>query len=259
MRPQEFLALSWDAFDGANITVCRRLREVPKITEMTPEEQLAAGVRGRIKKPAAALPRWIIVPGAKSKAGKRQVVLFKHTVEVLNRHREQQLEQISRGEMKNPDNLIFPTRNGTFIDPSELRKQWKKMLADLGIPHRRMYDTRHTHITHMIDHGVPITVVQDRVGHEDPRMLKVYAKIQAGKQQKHVGALEAELPYTNDEAQVQTQPTGRKARMVIGYCECCAGISTLALVGTVALCVKCGSEYERADERAEFPPLRAVA
>jgi len=51
---------------------------------------------------------------------------------------------------------------------------WPK--SSLGLPHIRLYDLRHTHVTLMLAAGVPVHEVAARVGHASAKMtLDVYA------------------------------------------------------------------------------------
>ena len=41
-----------------------------------------------------------------------------------------------------------------------------------------IHEIRHAHTTHLLDAGVPVHVVQARLGHEDPQTtLRVYARL----------------------------------------------------------------------------------
>lgn len=52
---------------------------------------------------------------------------------------------------KNPDDLVFPSPEGKAIDDCNFsRRIWKKCLTELKIPYRRLYNCRHTFISHML-------------------------------------------------------------------------------------------------------------
>ncbi|MEM9004753.1 MAG: tyrosine-type recombinase/integrase [Cyanobacteria bacterium P01_F01_bin.86] len=59
-----------------------------------------------------------------------------------------------RPERPAPDDLVFPSPNGKPVNLSNFRaRTWKTVLEGLGIPYRKIYQTRHTFITHALETG----------------------------------------------------------------------------------------------------------
>lgn len=57
-------------------------------------------------------------------------------------------------EQAHPEDLVFPSPEGKVVDLNNFRNRtWKKILAGLGIGYRKLYQTRHTFITHAIEVG----------------------------------------------------------------------------------------------------------
>jgi integrase len=54
---------------------------------------------------------------------------------------------------------------------------WKSLTRAAGLERFRFHDLRHTFITHMVELGIPIGVVQAMVGHISSRMLRHYTHI----------------------------------------------------------------------------------
>jgi len=53
-----------------------------------------------------------------------------------------------------PEELVFPSPEGKTIDLNNFRNRiWKKVLKELGIEYRKLYQTRHTFITHALEVG----------------------------------------------------------------------------------------------------------
>jgi len=74
------------------------------------------------------------------------------------------------------DNLRGGKRNGT----------WKRLLEELEIPYRKIYNTRHTFITAMLKSGqLSVLEIAQMVGHTNTKMiLERYAKFIKGEHLK---------------------------------------------------------------------------
>jgi integrase len=77
----------------------------------------------------------------KTETSKRRIVLPQFVVEVLKRHRTQQLEaRLRAGEVWVDRNLVFCRKNGDFYAPTTLARQFAQLLEDVGLPHMRFHD-----------------------------------------------------------------------------------------------------------------------
>jgi hypothetical protein len=61
--------------------------------------------------------------------------------------------------------LIFATSRGTPVNPNNLLRDFRRLVARAGVPRIRIHDLRHTHITLAIQAGAPIGAVSRRSGH----------------------------------------------------------------------------------------------
>lgn len=76
----------------------------------------------------------------------------------------------------NPDNLVFPSPEGTWIDLHNFcQRQWKVVLKGLGIPYRKPYATRHTLITYALEQGLDAKDVAVLVGNSPQIIYQRYA------------------------------------------------------------------------------------
>jgi integrase len=57
----------------------------------------------------------------------------------------------------------------------------------------RFHDLRHTFITHLVERGVPLGVIQTFVGHLSARMVRHYTHVTSGVARKAVELLDEEL------------------------------------------------------------------
>jgi len=60
---------------------------------------------------------------------------------------------------------VFQSTSGSFIDFSRVRKLFKRALKKAKLPDVRLYDTRHTAITHALAGGADLKFVSERAGH----------------------------------------------------------------------------------------------
>ncbi len=122
----------------------------------------------------------------KTKAGTRRLDLGESALRVLRDHRQQQyLEMQSVGDDWQDNDLVFPSTIGTPYNRSNLRKRFKLILDEAGLPEIRFHDLRHTAATLMLNHGIPVIVVSRRLGHARPSItLDIYGHLIPDKQKE---------------------------------------------------------------------------
>jgi hypothetical protein len=113
----------------------------------------------------------------KSESGKRRIAVGKDVLELLRKHKDLQPAFGSRATADwNQHDLVFPSVTGTPINDSNLRRSFRRLLEVTNLPKIRFHDLRHTAATLMLESGIPITVVSQRLGHSKTSMtLDVYA------------------------------------------------------------------------------------
>jgi integrase len=61
--------------------------------------------------------------------------------------------------------LLFPAARGGYIELGKFRgRKWTPALRAVGIPHRRIYDMRHTYATWSLAAGVSLFALSRRMG-----------------------------------------------------------------------------------------------
>lgn len=85
------------------------------------------------------------------------------------------------------DDLVFTHPDGGYLRNSRFHKEvWQRLVAELveaGELDRKpwIHEMRHAHTTHLLQKGIPVHVVQARLGHEDPNTtLRVYSRLARG-------------------------------------------------------------------------------
>ncbi len=98
------------------------------------------------------------------------------------------------------------------IHPDLFSQGFEKLVRDSGLPRIRLHGLRHTRATIALRAGVPVKVISERLGHEDPAFtMKQYAHVIPG-MQAEVSALVARVPQ--DLTALFGQQAGPKGRCV---------------------------------------------
>jgi integrase len=74
--------------------------------------------------------------------------------------------------------LVFARPDGSPWPPTIVTDQWRRQWPGLDVPKIRLHDARHCHATLLLQRGVPIKVVSERLGHSTVALtLDVYAHV----------------------------------------------------------------------------------
>jgi integrase len=107
----------------------------------------------------------------KTAASRRVVTLDPATVEVLRAHRRRQLEErLALGAGYRDQGIVFATVVGEAMHPDSASKMFDRLIAAAGVRRIRLHDLRHTAATVMLEQGVPLKVVTERLGHSSTRI-----------------------------------------------------------------------------------------
>lgn len=157
MRVGEILGLQWDDLEGDTLHVRRSLN-------------VEAG------RPTLAEP--------KTNRGRRSIALDPDTVTILEEHRQRQAQERQLlGEAWEHPSHMFTTEIGTYLDHSNVRRVWNRIQEKANVPHARLHDARHLHVSLLIHHGIDTRTIADRIGHSNPAFtLRQYAHVLAGRQ-----------------------------------------------------------------------------
>jgi integrase len=165
LRRGELLALRWRDLDGSHLSV-RRSVSVVKV-EGVGKQLLEGPTKGK-------------------KA--RVVDLDAQTVDVLRKWR---LERAGLSlQLVRDDALIFGNLEGRYSNPErysarfvEKQAQCRRSLGETAPPRITLHDLRHTHATLLLQAGVPVKVVSERLGHATVMItLETYAHVMPGMQ-----------------------------------------------------------------------------
>jgi integrase len=171
MRQGELLALKWDDVD------------------------LERGVL-RVRRTLTHAKKAFVLGEPKTKNSRRTIRLTTHAVDALRAHLSHQFQEIEEmGSLYQPGGLIFATKTGTIINPSNLRnRSFKPLLKRAGLPTIRFHDLRHTCATLLLGRDVNAKVVSEMLGHSSISItLDIYSHLLPDMQEKAANALEEAL------------------------------------------------------------------
>lgn len=139
----------------------------------------------------------------KTERSRRSIPLPENAVRELKRWKAwQNGEKLALGEAYRDFNLVFCKETGEPLDPGEFSKYFSRLLEEAGLPHVRFHDLRHTHATQLLQLGVHVKVVQERLGHSTVTMtLDTYSHVLPGLQEDAAARLNSLLePKKNPSA-----------------------------------------------------------
>lgn len=157
LRPSEALGLTWADVQGGRINVERSLSWHSKGWDLG--------------KP-------------KTEKGYRSIPIDPLVQQLLKAHWE-------RSPFKDAPDFVFCTAEGKPLNQKVLaRRQFPALLKRLGLPKIRLYDLRHTATTLQLLAGTSVTVLKERLGHQDAAyLLDTYSHVLEGQQEAATQAM----------------------------------------------------------------------
>ena len=123
----------------------------------------------------------------KSRASRREVPLSRSALRAFK-------AQYSRSTHREPDALVFATRNGGPLMSNNLRRGLRSACARAGLPKLNWHALRHTHGTLLHGQGTPLKVAQAQLGHSHlTTTLEVYTHASVTAQREAVNLLDQQV------------------------------------------------------------------
>ena len=86
---------------------------------------------------------------------------------------------------------MYASTIGTPLEPSNLTKGYKALLASVGLPAIRFHDLRHSCASLLIAQGVPLEVVKQTLGHSQIGLTaNTYLHLYEETQRQAAGAMD---------------------------------------------------------------------
>lgn len=100
------------------------------------------------------------------------------TLDILKLHRARQYEmRLKAGSAWRHCDLVCCTRQGSALDPRNVRRQFHRLLEKAGLPPMPFHDLRHSAASLLISLGINPKVVQEILGHRSLAMTNVYSHV----------------------------------------------------------------------------------
>jgi integrase len=166
LRPSEALALRWGDVRGDSVSVARVLVWRP-------------GTEPRFDAP-------------KTDKSRRRVQVPTIVVKALGEHkRRQAAARLAAGVDWKDQGLVFCDEHGGPLQQQRMREVFKKILAAAELPTMRVYDLRHSCATLLLERGLALKVISERLGHSTTALTAdTYSHVTVGMQQQAVDVLE---------------------------------------------------------------------
>jgi integrase len=152
LRQGELLALAWDDVDFNKNTI-RVNKAIKYISDVSKEG------RGKCT---------ITVQTPKSEASNRTISIPDLLTKRLKKYLLQQKElQLKMANLYIDNKLVFCNIYGGYLDVSNVRKRFKKILVNNGFKERKFHDLRHTYATRLFELKEEPKTVQSLLGHSN--------------------------------------------------------------------------------------------
>lgn len=171
-RRGELLGLRWSDvdLDGAQVTIQRALSVVDGV------------------------PRLLATKTSTS----RRLAIGASVVDALRRQAQaQQHERELAPTWDNRWDLVFTDGLGGPIDPMEVTKEFRRLVRRAPVPVIRLHDLRHLHASLLLQRGLPMKVVSQRLGHSTIMVtIDVYGHVLPAMDAEAAAEIEAALHET---------------------------------------------------------------
>ncbi|MDL4813049.1 site-specific integrase [Actinomadura opuntiae] len=109
--------------------------------------------------------------GTKTRKSRRGLSIAQVAIAALAAHKARQAsERLAMGQAWRENDLLFCHRDGSALDANQVRSEFQKITKAAGLgDHWVPRELRHTFVSLLSDHDVPVERIADLVGHSDTR------------------------------------------------------------------------------------------
>ena len=132
----------------------------------------------------------------------RRLTIGASVVDALERQRvEQEAELLESDRVEhNAWGLVFTTPSGRYVNPSGVSWVFHGLVRAHDLPAIRLHDLRHTHASLLLELGVPIKVISERLGHTTiATTMDIYAHLVPAMDQQAMAAFDTAIRDSSDE------------------------------------------------------------
>lgn len=120
-----------------------------------------------------------VLKDCKTDSSYRKIVVSDRTIQLLKRQ-ELYCKEIclKMGKPFTKEQRVICKNDGEPFLPKSFSRKWARTLKSNGLRHIKLHGTRHSAISLLLSKGVPLHIVQQRAGHQDPKItLSVYSHV----------------------------------------------------------------------------------
>lgn len=120
-----------------------------------------------IKQQVSAIPgQGLVLAPLKTRSSRRVVKLDRELTQDLRQWIQRQDERLLlAGRIADGEQLLFAHADGRPYRPEGISRHFTRLMRRITGQRIRLHDLRHTHASQLIKDGVPIKIVQERLGH----------------------------------------------------------------------------------------------
>jgi len=183
MKETQRIAILTDLFVGYRIGELLAL----EISDFNPKRQTLTVNKNLLRVPTVALSldnpnikilnydpskktHLIVQSTPKTKSSNRETAISDGLCELLVRH----IFTMAHSDWPNPNNLLFPSTTGTYIDPKSFELRLKAVSKRCEIKKVNPHALRHTLATRLVEGNVPLNIVQGILGHASIETTRKY-------------------------------------------------------------------------------------
>lgn len=127
----------------------------------------------------------IVQSTPKTKSSNREIAISDGLCELLVRH----IFTLSHSSWPNPNNLLFPSKTGTYIDPKSFEIRLSAVSKRCEIKKVNPHALRHTLATRLVEEKTPLNIVQGILGHSSIETTRKYLHKNEDVEREAIGAM----------------------------------------------------------------------
>lgn len=180
IRMSELLALTWEDIDLKNeqVSITKTISFVKDRNNVSVNKYI------------------LIVQKPKTKASIRKIPLTQRALKML-------MELRLKNGLKST--LVFPSRNGTYINPRNFERTFQTVVANAGIEMCNSHTLRHSFATRCFEKGISVKIISKWLGHSKvAHTLDIYTHVMPDTEKYAIQILES--PINNKFKSIESQP-----------------------------------------------------